>query len=283
MAIRNSKDLKNLLFKNNTDKLTEEPTTYTEYVDENETNNIIVNKKEDEVENSTSSSFYKSSNQEDYSKEDMVNNNETNSSCQYSTNKELLNNDTKQPNEDMYVENKNNTAQYSNTNHKTFSFINLTDTNLPELKVTGLVHEATFLGDNSILFQYIADTENKYKKTLPVCAYGISSNVLLDNQDYEVVTFDNIEFLSNKVSSTDEKVFENLVNHIAETLAIYHKYEVRIQQKQLVEFNGEYVSIPTLLINTYEYNRLMKIFEKRAVVNIREDEKHKMLLVVSSI
>ena len=138
---------------------------------------------------------------------------------------------------------------------------------------------ANFLGDLDALLSYTANIESMYARTLPTFAYGIIEDVLLKNTAYEIIVFNGIKFLSNKTAFTDIESFNSLVENIEEELAINGFYRASLVRKCLIEYNGEYVSVPTLLVNTYEYNSLQKAFTGMAKVSIESTGSSAVLIV----
>ena len=109
------------------------------------------------------------------------------------------------------------------------------------------------------------------KKTLPVSVYGISEQVLTRDQVHEIVEFDNIVFLSNKVDTTDKAQFEKLVKEITLQLSINGEFRRDIVAMTILAVGDSYAKTPYLLVNTYEYNALRKVFAPIANVYLSDE------------
>lgn len=143
--------------------------------------------------------------------------------------------------------------------------------------------EASFIGETEKLLTNVFETENTYKKTLPVYAYGVTKEVLSMSAGHEIICIDGKEFLSSTETILDQERFDRLVKSIELQLATGPAYAEPLCQRQVVTVNGEYFIIPVLIVNTYEFNVLRKTFEAVANVSLYVFNNHVTYLKVSRI
>lgn len=153
--------------------------------------------------------------------------------------------------------------------NKTFSSSDdITDVYKLNILTSEEIKEASFIGITENLLTSVFSTEDTYKKTLPLYAYGVTEEVMSSSQNHEIVLIDGKEFFSNTKAILDKESFERLVKEIELQIAIGKTYEKPLCQKHIVTVGNEFYAVPTLLVNTYEFNVLRKTFSSVAAVSL---------------
>lgn len=179
--------------------------------------------------------------------------------------------------------NENNSIEEANSNDTIESSVQASDVSVKEANTFTMMDSdydtvinlkavatdvATLCNVEQLLNTVLEIEMQTYKRTLPVQVYGISDYVLTSDDVHEIVQFDGINFLSNKTSVVDAQVFKRLIEDITVQLTMDGKFVKDMISMTVFNIDDTYVRTPFLLVNTYEYNALRKVFSNIAEVSL---------------
>lgn len=179
--------------------------------------------------------------------------------------------------------NENENIEEANSNDTIFNSVTVSDISVKEantftvmdsdydtvINLRAVATDVATLCNVEQLLNTVREIEMQtYKRTLPVQVYGISDYVLTSDDVHEIVQFDGINFLSNKTSVIDAQVFKRLIEDITVQLTMEGKFVKDMVSMTVFHIDDTYVRTPFLLVNTYEYNALRKVFSNIAEVSL---------------
>lgn len=179
--------------------------------------------------------------------------------------------------------NENENIEEANSNDTIFNSVTVSDISVKEantftvmdsdydtvINLRAVATDVATLCNVEQLLNTVREIEMQtYKRTLPVQVYGISDYVLTSDDVHEIVKFDGINFLSNKTSVIDAQVFKRLIEDITVQLTMEGKFVKDMVSMTVFHIDDTYVRTPFLLVNTYEYNALRKVFSNIAEVSL---------------
>lgn len=131
--------------------------------------------------------------------------------------------------------------------------------------------EVKYVCDIESTLAYVYGIEDNVGATLSVEAYGTVKDIMIQSDTHEIVTFDGIEFFSNKEKTINQRLFSGIVKNMVSSLNTYGTYSLPMVKRFHFIMNNTNYQIVALSVNTYEFNYLCKVAASlNASVSIKE-------------
>lgn len=124
------------------------------------------------------------------------------------------------------------------------------------------IEEKIYLGKNNILLDYAYSLENEIGLTLPIKTFGLSDNVFTNSTSHEIIEIDGIKYFSCKEKTLNKEKLDNLLKNLSESLSTINSFSMPMVASQIFSQNNMLYCIPTLSINTYEFNIIIDVCNK---------------------
>lgn len=124
------------------------------------------------------------------------------------------------------------------------------------------IEEKRYLGDNDFLLSYAYSLETTIGLTLPLETFGLSENVFDSSMSHEVVEIDKIKYFSCKEKTLNKERLDNLLKNISESISTTNSFSMPMVSSQIFLKDKLLFYIPTLVVNTYEFNIIVDMCSK---------------------